>query len=273
MYRRKPAVAGSFYPSNPEKLGSMIDSYLLEAGTASVKGRIVGLISPHAGYIYSGPVAAFSYAQLIGSGVSLAVVLAPSHRARFNGASVLTDGIYETPFGDVTIDDRIGSILKQIPYFGSVREAHEIEHSLEVQVPFLQRVVKGISIVPVIVGSVDIDMCRKVAEGIHDALSGEKRRFVVVVSTDLSHYYPYSAAQTMDSRFIEALKSFDEHELKRVLDTGSAEACGEGPVLTGMILCRQLGATKVEILKYANSGDTAGSRDQVVGYLSAAMVQ
>ncbi|OHD68572.1 MAG: AmmeMemoRadiSam system protein B [Spirochaetes bacterium RBG_16_49_21] len=273
MYRRKPAVAGSFYPSNPEKLGKMIDAYLQDAKAAPVKGGVVGLVSPHAGYIYSGPVAAVSFVQLLGSGVTLAIILAPPHRARFNGASVLPEGIYETPLGDVPIDGGIGAVLRQARYFGAIKEAHEMEHSLEVQVPFLQKVLVELSIVPVIVGSTDIAVCGKVAEGIRDALAGEARKFVVVISTDLSHYYSYGAAQAMDNRFIEALKSFDAQEVKSVIDSGAAEACGEGPVLAGMILCKMLGATKTEILKYANSGDTAGGRDQVVGYLSAALVK
>jgi len=273
MYRRKPAVAGSFYPSNPQRLEGMINGYLEDAKSIQIKGGIVGIVSPHAGYVYSGPVAAYSYRQLSGSGVELAVVLAPSHRFPFSGASILSDGIYETPLGDVAIDSAVGSILKENPYFNGVKEAHEMEHSLEVQVPFLQKVLGDFAIVPVIVGTVDIAACKKIAEGIRDALAGEKRKFIVVISTDLSHYYSYSAAQSMDGRFIEAVRSFDEKKVQGVIEGGNAEACGERPVLVGMILCKYLGATKVEILKYANSGDTAGGRDQVVGYLSAAFVK
>ena len=273
MYRRKPAVAGSFYPSDPKQLEGMISGYLKEAKAVSVTGEIVGLVSPHAGYVYSGPVAAYSFNQLSGSGAGLAVVLAPSHRARFNGASILPEGIYETPLGDVPIDGAMGDKLSNTKYFSVIKEAHEMEHSLEVQVPFLQSVLEEFSIVPIIIGTVDVATCRTIAEGIRDALAAEKRRFAVVISTDLSHYYSYTAAQTMDNRFIEALKSLDENTVTRVIESGTAQACGEGPVLAGMILCKLLGATKAEILKYANSGDTAGSRDQVVGYLAAAFVK
>jgi AmmeMemoRadiSam system protein B len=273
MYRRKPAVAGSFYPSSSDRLEGMINGYLQEAKSVPVKSGVVGLVSPHAGYIYSGPVAAFSYNQLFGSGVELVVVLAPSHRARFDGAAILAEGIYETPLGDVEIDGSIGGLLKGKQGFGTIREAHEMEHSLEVQVPFLQLVLKDFAIVPIIVGTVDLAACKKVAEGIIEALAGEKRRFVIVISTDLSHYYSYANAKTMDNRFIEALKSFDENNVKSVIQSGKAEACGEGPVLAGMILCKRLGASKTEILKYANSGDTAGGKEQVVGYLAAAFVK
>jgi AmmeMemoRadiSam system protein B len=271
MYRRKPAVAGSFYPSNSHRLGEMIESFLSEA-QAGPGGGIVGLISPHAGYVYSGPVAAYSYRRL-DADVNLAVVLAPSHRARFNGAALLTEGVYETPLGSVEIDGTVCGKMTGLNYFGTLKEAHELEHSLEVQIPFLQKVLKNFTLVPIIVGTVDLDICRKIGEGIQSALAGEERKFIIIMSTDLSHYHSYGTAQTMDKRFIDALSTFDEKELDDVLASGKAEACGEGPVLAGMVLCKRLGASKVEILKYANSGDTAGGKDQVVGYLAAAFVK
>ncbi|HNW30960.1 MAG TPA: AmmeMemoRadiSam system protein B [Spirochaetota bacterium] len=272
MYRRKPAVAGSFYPSNSQRLGVMIDSYLTEAQGPSPEGEVIGVISPHAGYVYSGPVAAYSFHRLAPD-TELVIVLAPSHRARFNGAAILPEGVFETPLGDVPIDAEIGSRLKDRDYFGVIKEAHELEHSLEVQVPFLQKVLKGFSLVPIIVGTVDLAICRAIAEGIHAALAGETRRLAVVISTDLSHYHSYNTAQTLDRQFSEALKTFDERKVQDIISAGKAEACGEGPVLTGMVLCRLLGAAKVDILKYANSGDTAGTKDQVVGYLAAAFVK
>ncbi len=140
MWHRKPVVAGSFYPSNPADLKIDIDGYLSKAEKKKLDGALLGIISPHAGYVYSGPVAAYSYKQLIGSGVELAVVLAPSHRARFDGASVIDSGIYETPLGQVEIDEKIGRALLDENYFSFIKEAHSTEHSLEVQVPFLQRV-------------------------------------------------------------------------------------------------------------------------------------
>lgn len=272
MYRRRPAVAGSFYPSNSQRLGVMIDSYLLEAKGPDPSDDVVGVISPHAGYVYSGPVAAYAYRRLRPD-TELAVVLAPSHRARFNGAAILPEGIFETPLGDVPIDGEISSRLKDRDYFGTIKEAHELEHSLEVQVPFLQKVLGEFSLVPIIVGTVDIGICKGIAEGIHKALAGETRKLAVVISTDLSHYHSYDTAQSLDKRFSDALSTFDVKRVEDVISSGKAEACGEGPVLTGMVLCRLLGAARVEILKYANSGDTAGTRDQVVGYLAAAFLK
>lgn len=273
MWRRGPVVAGSFYPSNPEKLKNDIDRYLKDAGPRSIDSEILALIAPHAGYIYSGPVAAYSYAQLAGAVIDVVVVLAPSHRARFNGASIVPSGVFETPLGGITVDSGIGEALEKQPHFKFIKEAHQHEHSLEVQLPFLQRVLPNFTLVPVIVGSVDFETCDAIAHELHAVLSSEKRSYVVIISTDLSHYYSYDQARRLDGAFVESLKKFDANALYRTLSMDEAQACGEGPVLAGLILGALCKARGVEILKYANSGDTAGGRDQVVGYLSAAIVK
>ncbi len=273
MWHRKPAVAGSFYPSNPGKLTSDIDSYLKNAAGSGIEGELFGLIVPHAGYVYSGPVAAYSYRLLQGLDVQVAVVLAPCHRARFDGASVIPSGLYATPLGDVPIDEAIGSELVKRAGMKFIREAHESEHSLEVQVPFLQRVLGDFTLVPIVVGTTDLAVCRSLAAGMAEVLAEEKRRFVVVISTDLSHYHPYEEAKKIDGIFIEALKRYNTGELHNSISTDRAQACGEGPVLTGLELGSRMGASRVEVLRYANSGDTAGGRDQVVGYLAAAIVK
>ena len=271
MWHRKPVVAGTFYPGNAGQLKSMIDNYIKNAVISDVKGSVMGIISPHAGYVYSGPVAGYSF-KLLDPDTEVAVVLAPSHRARFNGASVIPEGAYETPFGDVDIDSAIGSRMVEKNYCGFVKEVHEYEHSLEVQVPFLQTVLKSFSIVPVIIGTTDLDICRDIAGSLSGILQNEQRKFVIVISTDLSHYYPYDEAVSIDKQFIDGLQTFNVEELKLALANRKAEACGEGPVLTGLMTCRNLGAQRIEILKYANSGDTAGDKSQVVGYVSAAIV-
>ncbi len=273
MWRRKPIVAGSFYPGKAKELDRDIDLYMKQAGEKKLTRDIVCLFSPHAGYIYSGQVAAHSYREILGMKLDVVVVLAPSHRGRFDGASVIPEGIYGTPLGDVPVDGVIGAKLMESAGFGFIREAHEYEHSLEVQVPFLQKVLDGFAIVPVVLGTTDLDVCRTVAQGITAALAGEGRKWMMVVSTDLSHYHPYAEAKTLDHAFAESLKSFNEQEVKRVLASGKAEACGEGPVLAGLIAGKALGGNAVEVLKYANSGDSAGDKDKVVGYLAAAIVK
>lgn len=273
MWHRDPVVSGSFYPSNSNKLRADIEHYISRVQKKELDGEIIGLISPHAGYVYSGPVAAYSYAQLVDSGVEVVMVLAPSHRARFGGASVIPDGMYETPLGEVIIDSQIGMKLVEKPHFNFLKEVHMSEHSLEVQVPFLQEVLKGFSIVPVIIGVTEIKTCQGIAEEIYDVLKDEDRKFVIIVSTDLSHYFSYEKATRIDNVFIENLKKFDEKVLFETLSRDDAQACGEGPVLTGISVAKKLGAKGIDILKYANSGDTSGSKDQVVGYLSAAIVK
>lgn len=273
MYQRKPAVAGAFYSAEKQDLIRSVDSFIHNAEMPGLEGDIVGLISPHAGYIYSGPIAAYSYKAIKDSGCELAVVLAPSHRARFDGASVIPEGIYETPLGDVEIDAGIGGKLMEKRGFNFLKEVHALEHSLEVQVPFLQRVLEAFKIVPIIVGTTDLVKCSLIAQGLSEILKEEKRKFVIVISTDLSHYYSYSSAINMDGLFIESLKQFDEKGIKDLLNSGKSEACGEGPVLAGVMLCKELGAAGVSILKYGNSGDTAGDKSQVVGYLSAAITR
>ena len=272
MWHRKPAVAGAFYPDNPEELKKVITTYLNKAGEQKINGNIYGVISPHAGYVYSGPIAAYAFQAIKNKDIEVAFVLAPSHRARFQGASVIPGGIYETPLGNVPIDEKIGQQLSEYNTFEFIQEVHQVEHSLEVQVPFLQMVLKAFSIVPIIIGSVSIDTCKKIAQDIYAVMQNETRKCAIIISTDLSHYHSYNSAVTIDERFIESVKSFDEKKVSEVCSSGKAEACGEGPVLTGIMLSKMLGAKRMEVLKYANSGDTAGSKDQVVGYFSAAFI-
>ncbi len=273
MWTRKPVVAGAFYPSNKNELNSELEGYLNKAEEKTLSGEVIGLISPHAGYIYSAPVAAYSFNQIKNSDIEIAIVLAPSHRARFDGASIIPAGTYETPLGGVAIDNKIGEELNKKSHFSFIEQVHKAEHSLEVQVPFLQKMIKDFNIVPIIIGAVDVDTCRSIAEEIYTVLEKENRKYSIIISTDLSHYHSYEGARQMDGRFIESLETFDENDIYNILNGNKAEACGQGPVLTGLMLCKKLGAKKVEVLKYANSGDTAGPKDQVVGYLAAAITK
>ena len=169
----------------------------------------------------------------------------------------------------MNIDSEIGEKLHAIEGFTFLKEAHELEHSLEVQVPFVQVVSGSSKIVPVIIGTTDPDICRGIGESIASVLENTDKKCAVVISTDLSHYHNYSSAVELDKKLINCIESFDEKRVSTLLKSGKAEACGEGPLISGMILCRLMGAEKVNVVKYANSGDTAGSKDQVVGYLSA----
>lgn len=273
MWHRKPVVAGAFYPADRDDLSGVIKEYMDKAEIPPLEGEVLGIISPHAGYVYSGPVAAFSFKLIQDMNPEVVVVLAPSHRSRFNGGSVIPGGIYETPLGNVSIDEKIGEALDGKGRFVFIKEAHQQEHSLEVQVPFLQSVFDDFTLVPIVIGSVEMDVCRDMADELYDVLKKDGRRFLLVISTDLSHYHSYESARELDGRFIESLKTFNEESIKEAIGQKGAEACGEGPILTGLMLAGKLGGDTVEVLKYATSGDTAGDKSQVVGYLSAALIK
>lgn len=271
MKVRRPAVAGSFYPGNSGQLTKQISGYISSARQEhrEISGNIVGIISPHAGYIYSGPVAAYGYSFLEKGMFDGFVIFAPSHRGRFKGASVMSEGAYSTPLGDVSIDSDLAAPLLENEYFGYIKEIDELEHSLEVQIPFLQFVAGDFMMVPVVIGTTDPDICRIIGETVAEQIALSGKKYCIVISTDLSHYHSYDKAVAMDSKFIDAVGTFSDKKVFDVSRTGEAEACGEGAVLAGMAACRKLGADHVEILKYMNSGDTAGSKDEVVGYMSA----
>lgn len=272
MSIRRASFAGSFYTDDAADLSAQIDSFLKEAGEKKKNG-VVGLISPHAGYIYSGPVAAHAYAAVAGRSFDAVVVLAPSHRARFDGFCVMSSGSYETPLGVIPIQEQLASRLSSTPLAFFNRDVDALEHSLEVQLPFLQKTIGQFSLVPVIVGTTDLTVCRKIAHDISDAIKGYEGKVLVVISTDLSHYHPYDEAKRLDAKVRAALEKFDEKILSDLLAEGEAEACGEGPLIAGIALVKLMGASRCTVLHCANSGDTAGDRHRVVGYLAAAFTE
>ncbi len=269
---QKGRLCRNLLPADKEELGKLIDYCLDAVKLPEIKGDVISVISPHAGYSYSGPIAAYSYKLLERIQPEVGVLLAPSHRASYLGASLIDSGSYETPFGSAMIDEELSATFLRRPNFFFIKEAHEMEHSLEVQIPFLQRVLKKFTIVPMIIGTTEPRTINKLADSIATVLGYESRRTVIVISTDLSHYHSYETARVMDGCFIEGLMTLDENRLRQELND-EAEACGEGPVMAGLMASRKLGANSVEILCYANSGDTSGEKDRVVGYVSAAMIR
>ena len=272
MSVRKASFAGSFYTDDPDELSSQIDSFLEEAEEKRLDG-VVGLVSPHAGYIYSGPVAAHAYAAVAGKTFDTVIVLAPSHRARFDGFCLMRSGSYATPLGEIRINEEIASKLSASPHAFFDKTVDALEHSLEVQLPFLQKTVGAFSLVPVIVGTTDLTVCREIARDIREAVREYEGKILLVVSTDLSHYHSYDEALRLDAKVRAVLERFDEKALSDLLSGGEAEACGEGPLLAGIALAKLQGASKCRVLHCANSGDTAGDRSRVVGYLAAAFTE
>jgi AmmeMemoRadiSam system protein B len=270
---RRAAVAGSWYPATASGINAEVDSYLEAARAAPPPGRVVALVSPHAGLRYSGPVAAHGYGLLEDAEDGLTVVMVgPSHRAAFDGVALHARGAWETPLGRVDIDEETAqAVLDADRAIVDDPGVHRDEHSLEMQMPFLQRVVRGLRIVPLLMGSQSRREVEALGAALGRALAG--RRVLLVASSDLSHYQPAAEANRLDAAVVDAVDRFDEESLLRRLETHDNVACGGGPVVAVMKASRTLGADRALVLRYADSGD-AGERDKrhVVGYLSAAFV-
>ncbi len=247
---------------------STISGYLQKTPPWLPPGEVVGIVAPHAGYIYSGQVAACAYKCLEEATYDAVLVIAPSHRARFDGVSVYGPGGYETPLGVLEVDEGlVAGILAAGAKFKLLPEAHHSEHAIEIQLPFLQVLFGNIKIVPLLMGDQNAETCETLAGAIVEA-SG-KRRILMVASADLSHFHDYPTARRMDERILKRLQAQDEKGLKGDLEAGLSESCGGGPMITVMTAARMLRATGARMLCYANSGDVTGDRGSVVGYGAA----
>ena len=265
---RRPVVAGAFYPSSPAVLRDQLEGFLSAVPKEKVKGKVIALISPHAGYMYSGQIAAFGYKLIEGSGFQKVIVIAPSHRVRFHGASVYNKAGYETPLGVVPIDVALcENIMSQHKVIDHYPQAHSQEHSLEVQVPFLQTVLHAFELVPIVMGNQDFESCTILSNAIVNAIKDEE--VLIVASSDLSHFYHYDKAVQLDRTVLDHIEKYDAKGLARDLAQGRCEACGGGPMITAMLIAEKLGANTTKVLKYANSGDVTGDKSGVVGYASA----
>ena len=272
---RFPAVAGQFYPGEEEELSQMIDEFLKNAKVPEIEGEIFGILVPHAGYVFSGPVAAHCYKTIQGKKFETVVLIGDSHYEYFDGVSVWEKGKWETPFGRVKVDEELAKeILNFSKRFFVKDSAHLFEHSLEVQIPFLQRVLKNFKILPLIFGSEDKDW-KDLAKAILKLM--EKRKILVVASSDLSHYPPYEVAQEADKRTIEGILSSDPEKFKEKIETlkklfpdVDTFACAQDTIKTILEVSKNLKG-KAKLLKYQNSGDTIyGEKTQVVGYSAVA---
>lgn len=265
---RKSVIAGSWYPGESSVLRKDIENYFALVSGSGFEGEIIGLIAPHAGYVYSGQVAAYAYKLIRGRKYDAVVVLGPSHRVAFHGASVLVKGGYETPLGIVPVaEDLAANIMKFSKVVAEIPAAHAQEHSLEIQLPFLQVALGKFSFVPLVMGDQKAETCYDLAEAIYQAAQG--RKILVVGSSDLSHFHGYSAASQMDAVVLKYLKDNDSAGLLDGLDSDICEACGGGPMAVTMLVAGRMGAVKSQLLKYANSGDVTGDKTSVVGYASA----
>lgn len=277
---REPAVAGQFYPSDPGELSATVRDALAHAASECAEEtqeseRLVALLAPHAGYVYSGRVAGAAYRRLAPRSFRRVIVIAPSHRIPMPGSSIYDRGAYRTPLGLVPVDEDLAERLLRLGG-GEIAvepELHRREHSLEVQLPFLQVALGDFLLTPVVMGSqreLHIDrLADAVAAAVGELAPGE--RVLLVASTDLSHYHEDARARALDGVLLEDVERFDDAALVAHLDSGACEACGGGPLVATMRAARSLGAERAAICAYATSADASGDFREVVGYAAAAM--
>jgi AmmeMemoRadiSam system protein B/AmmeMemoRadiSam system protein A len=259
---RQAAVAGQFYPGSAERLKEMIAGMVDEA---SAKEEIIGLISPHAGYIYSGPVAGATISRV--KFKDTFIIMGPNHTGLGKPFSIMTEGTWWTPLGEVRIDSELGKrILAASKYLEEDDGAHRFEHSVEVQLPFLQYFSSNFGLVPIVLshasGAIYKDIGREIAAAVKDL----KREVVIIASSDMTHYEPQESANRKDKYAIEAILQLDEDELLRRLEELNITMCGYAPAISLIMAAKELGAGKAELVKYQTSGDTTGDYSSVVGY-------
>ncbi len=268
---KEPNVAGAFYPDDKQALLTMIEEFLDSAKPASAKGEIFGLICPHAGYGYSGQTAAYGYKLIKGSAYKTVIIIGPSHQYGFAGVSVYPEGSFRTPLGDIEIDSEFSAKLlnkdKEV-YFEPLAFAKE--HSVEVQLPFLQRILSGAKIVPVVMGDCTFLTCNKFSTLLKEAIASRKD-VLVIISTDMYHGYDYEECEATDKLTLGYLKNMDAEALYYGLREGKVQLCGGFPAVSALILAKQLGHNKLEVLNHTNSAVVTGKKIKgqwTVGYSS-----
>ncbi len=281
---RAPAVAGSFYPGNAKELEKTVDGFLAKATVVPIDGTLVAITAPHAGYEYSGQVAAHSFALLKGRRFTRVVVIAPCHIEAFPFSSIYDGDSYATPLGNIPVDKEFArKLTAQNPLIKISGRGHGIiqgrgEHALEVELPFLQRALGEFELVPIVMGDQNYEMERALGVAIAKLIrqgrpksSTEPFDTLIVASSDLSHFHPYDEAVRLDRKTLNALEEYDYFNMSQNFDRRIWEACGGGPIVAAMIAAERLGANRAQVLKYANSGDVTGDKSRVVGYGAAAL--
>ncbi|MDI6689471.1 MAG: AmmeMemoRadiSam system protein B [Actinomycetota bacterium] len=276
---RKPAVAGLFYQADPDDLRTQLeDCFLNPLGPGSLpqvnpKGehRIIGLISPHAGYMYSGPIAAHGFHRLArDQETKLAIILGPNHSG-IGSPVAISKRIWNMPLGSVEIDSKVAQEIES-PVINEDEMAHIREHSIEVQLPFLQYLYGArFKFVPICMLDQSLETNLRVGEILAEALS--EKEAIIIASTDFTHYEPHSQAQRKDKEALQAILELDPHKLNGVVKNLSITMCGTGPVMAMLTACRILGAKKAKLISYATSGDVTGDFGAVVGYASLAVLK
>ena len=264
---RRPAVAGRFYPAQPEVLISDIQRY---TPPPAKRFAALGCVAPHAGYMYSGAVAGAVYSAV--ELTSPTLILCPNHFGHGAPLSLYLEGQWETPLGSVAVDSELAArISDAFPRLVPDPVAHGREHSLEVQLPFLQRLIPGFRFVPIAIGVSDYETLAGLGEAIAGVLAEMPERVLIIASSDMNHYESDSVTRRKDQEAIAAILALDGHGLLETLRRHRNSMCGYGPTVAMLTAARRLGANRAKLIRYATSGDVTGDRDQVVGYAGIAV--
>ena len=268
---RSPVVAGQFYPNDPIQLAADIEQYLKDARVVSIEGEIMGLVAPHAGYQYSAAIAATAYRQVIGKTFDIVVILAPSHRDAFRGATIYPGQAYETPLGSAKIDVSLAKkLVDSCDHVHFSEYGHRGEHALEVQLPFVQSIFPSAKIVPIVLGIVDWLACERIGGALAAIL--ENKKALIVASTDLYHGESYGDCTKICGRTLSAMTDLQPKKFYQGLDAGTLQACGGNAVVVLQIAAQKHGADAAKLLARTNSNDVTGTKGgYVVGYGAVAV--
>jgi AmmeMemoRadiSam system protein B len=273
---RPSPIAGTWYEGNPKALAQAVDQYLDQAELPELPGHVIGVIAPHAGHKYSGPVAGYSFAAVRGWHFDLVAVLSPMHRPSFEQLLTTSHESYGTPLGEVPVDkDALAELdarMRLVMDDGLTPVAYDQEHSLEIELPFLQRALDGnFKIIPVMVRSQSALILRQLGLALSETLRGKNS--LVVASTDLSHFYSQNQALVFDSEMLRRIESFSPEDVARAEIEEMGFACGLGALTAALWTAKFLGADSVKVLRHATSGDMTGDFSSVVGYGAAVMLK
>ncbi len=259
---RNPAVAGQFYPEEPDQLRAMIGEIV---DPSTDKEDVIGLVSPHAGYIYSGPVAGAAISRI--KFKDTFIIIGPNHTGAGQPFSIMTEGAWKTPLGEVEIDHELAKkILAASKYLKEDSLAHQYEHSIEVQIPFLQYFKPDVKIVPIIFGHAGGDIYKEIGREIAGAINESGRGVVIIASSDMNHYESQETTQRKDTQAIEAILDLDEDELFKRVHELDISMCGYAPAISLISAAKELGVKGAELVRHQTSGDTSGDYSSVVGY-------
>lgn len=267
---RKAQIAGSFYPGDEDELKSNLEKMLAQHKNLAIK-NIYGIVAPHAGYMYSGKIAAKVYKQIANQDYKNIIVISPSHYDYFEGCSVYA-GNYETPLGLIQANNSFIDALCESDIISISNLGHQKEHALEIQLPFLQLIAPDFNLIPIVMGTQNFKTAEKLAKAIFSVLGNTQhstQKTLIVSSSDLSHFYDIKQANILDAVIVNDIEAFDINRLNEDILEKKTHACGFGTILAGMMTCQLLGATKSNVLDYGTSADVNKDFSKVVGYLSA----